>query len=328
MIVALLTVVAALPASGVSSRIEMDLRGGIDAQTMSDTRVNAQPSGDALGGDITLRISAFHRRVVDDDAAPPLQPFLQRVARFAFEIGGGSTTATFPDYVYAGSAFPQRYTTVNGAVHARGGADGYLGRYAYLGGFLGVRYASWEPQQPAGFGNITPAAPIPHPNSSEVAIDASLAAGFRWRDLLAYAGWSVTPTRIGSDAFHVQFWGGAFAGVHAVVRRRWALDARVDLLDGGARAEASATLWLRRRFGFTVALEGGHGAFDDSPVTYDRAGGRVGVDWWLSPRIAAALAYAPAWQATTPVAGFGAAEPEFGFVEHVVTLTLTSRPGR
>jgi hypothetical protein len=32
------------------------------------------------------------------------------------------------------------------------------------------------------------------------------------------------------------------------------------------------------------------------------------------------------WQATTPVAGFGEAVPEFSFVAHVVTLTLTSRP--
>ena len=316
-----LGIVAALASSGETSWMELEPTLVVDARTMSDPmRANA-PSGDALGINATLGITVFGRRVVDDDAAPPLQPFLQLAPRFHLEAGGGHATTHFPAYAPSAVdpiAFMTRYTTHDDAGYFDASADGTIARRAYVAAALRLRYDSWGTDNYGGG--------IVHASSSELLIDASLAAGARWRDLLVFGGWSVTPYRVGADAFAVRFWGGAFAGVRAVVRRRWDLAARVDVLDSGARGEASATFWLRRRFGFTLAVEGGHGAFADSPVTFDRAGGRVAFAWWLAPRLAASLAYAPAWQSATPVAGLGGASAEFRYVAHVITLTLTSRP--
>ena len=163
-------------------------------------------------------------------------------------------------------------------------------------------------------------------NSNELLVNASLSAGLRWRELLFTAGWGVTPYRLGSDAIQVRFWGGAFVGVRAVVSRFIELAARIEVLDGGAVVDGVATVWLRRRFGVSAGVTGGHGAFVDSAVVFDRVGGHVGLTAWLSARMAATLSYAPAWQSATPVDGFGTAVTEFSVVAHLVTLTVTSRP--
>ena len=327
---AILGVVSALAPTGGGTRLELAAQAALESRNLWDTMAKDPPRGDSFGGGATLGATVFLRRVVDDDAAPSLQPFLQRASSIHAEAGGGSTTTNFPLAVLRSdnpSAYLLRYATVEDRAHAAVSADGFWGRFAYTAARLDLDYARWQDEEViGGFGNITPIATIPNADSSELAIDASVAGGVRWRDLLVYAGWSVTPYRLGADAFAVRFWGGAFAGARAVVRRRWDLAARVDVLDGGARAEASATLWLRRRFGLSAGVEGGHGAFFDSAKSFDRAGGRVAVAWWLTPRFAATVAYAALWQATTPVAGFGEAVPEFSYVAHVVTLTLTSRP--
>src|SRR5262249_3308933 len=133
--------------------------------------------------------------------------------------------------------------------------------------------------------------------------------------------------RLGEDALRVRFWGGAFMSVRAVVRRLVALQARLEVLAGGGLGELGATVWLRRRFGLDAGGAGGHGgSFDAASVRSARAGGHAGIAWWLTPRVAAALAYAPVWQRATPVAGFGSPYRDFSFVAHTVSLSVTVRP--
>jgi hypothetical protein len=162
--------------------------------------------------------------------------------------------------------------------------------------------------------------------SRELGLDLSAAGGWRWRDVLVFVGWGVVAYQPGDDAMQVRFWGGAFAGVDAVVRRFVELQARVEVLDGGAAVDATATVWLARRFGLTAGIGGGHGAFSDSPVEYDRAGAQLAVAAWLSHRLAGSLGYALTWQRGTPVTALGIARDDFAFLAHVLTLTVTSRP--
>jgi hypothetical protein len=328
---------AALPSTGEGSWVELSAAVRIDVGTLNKPYSLSMPltTGGWVGGGAMASIDVFGRRVVDDDAAPALQPFLQRVARFGLEGGGGQVDITFPIYTLdpaAPSAFLVRYrgTEETGRVAAR--AEGYLRRWLHGALRFGIDYARWgqlvSGQNIGGFGNVTPVSSGTNAalQNSELELSGAASAGIRWRDLLLSAGWSVTAFRLGSDALQVRFWGRAFVDLHAVVRRFVALDARVDALDGGAAAQGSVTVWLRRRYGLSAGAEGGHGAFGDSSAVSDRAGGHVGISAWLTPRLAMTLAYAASWQHPTPISGFGVVEPDGSSVAHIITLTGTVRP--
>jgi hypothetical protein len=333
-----LGIVAALAASGESTRLQLDVAFAIDARSLSATPPPvAPPPGHSVGEDIGVRATIFHRRVVDDDAAPALQPYLQRLWSFSVAAGGSAGDMTYPFYVLnpvAPSALALQYHSTDRAGYGSLSAAGYVGRYLHLGVRFGIRYDRFEPAlwgsgaTIGGFGNITPisSGAVSVLDSSELALDGAASLGVRWRDVLVSAGWAVAPYRIGDAALHVRFWGGAFVDIRAVIRRRIDLAAHVQVLDGGALVDGSATVWLRRRFGLVIGGEGGHGAFADSPTQYDRAGGYVGVAWWLAPRVAVALRYAPAWQSPMPLVGLGFVLPNSSMVQHVVTLQLTGRP--
>lgn len=331
-----LGVLAALAASGESTRLQLDATLAIDGGTMSATPPPlSPPPGHWIGATLDARASLFHRRISDDDAPPPLQPFLQRVWTFSVDAGGSATDSTYPALVLnpqVPSIFESQLRMSDRGGHGTLSADGWIGRYVSVAARLGLRYDRWQPdpsgQAIGGFGNVTPIGDGVQPqlDSSELALDAAASVGVRWRDLHVSAGWGVVAYRIGSDALHVNFWGGAFVDARAVIRRRVDVQAHVALLDGGAAASGDVTVWLRRRFGLTLGAEGAHGAFADSPARYDRAGGHVGVAWWLVSRIAVSLRYAPAWQSPTPLIGLGGVVTNYSRVEHVVTLTMTARP--
>jgi hypothetical protein len=320
-IASLLALSLALPPSGQVTSVEIVAAIQLDVRSLNAAVRSVPRSGEWLGGDGTFGVTVFGRRALDDEAAPPLQPFLQRVPRFHIEGGGGGASIHYPIVILA--LYPNTAQDLAGG-HAATWADGYIGRWVYLAASLGINYQSW------GRGELNPGmqtlSSVYRLNLSELTVSASAAAGVRWRDLLFSAGWGVAPYRLGADAMQVRFWGGAFVAVRAVVRGFVDLAARVQVIELGAIAEASATAWLRRRLGLTAGLEGGHGAFFDSPVVYDRAGGHVGVAWWFAPRLAASLTYAPAWQRASPVAGLGTAMAEISLVAHLLTFTVTSRP--
>jgi hypothetical protein len=331
-----LGIVAALAASGESSRLQLDVAFAIDGRTMSATPPPlSPPPGHWIGEDVGARATIFHRRIDDDDSAPALQPFLQRAWSFSVAAGGSAADIAWPAWALnpvEPSAYFVQVRSTDRAGWGSLSADGYVGRWLYVGAHFGVRYDSWAPEPSeqliGGFGNITPisSGTVAQLTSSELALDAAAAVGLRWHDLLLSAGWSVAPYRVGNETLHVRFWGGAFIDVRAVVRRRVELSAHVAVLDGGASADGSVTVWLRRRFGLTLGGEGGHGAFADSSARFDRAGGYAGFAWWLSPRIAASLRYAPAWQSPTPLIGITLVQTNWSMVQHVVTLQLTGRP--
>jgi hypothetical protein len=334
----LLALTLALPAASQPTWVELTAFAQLQAQTLTAPPLASgvpSPGGRSLGGDATLGITVFARPLRDDDAAPSLQAFLQRAPRVRVEGGGGAATIEYPVYILQ-TQTPNSplltYQASLGGGHVRAAADGYVGRWVYLAAELGVGFQRWQ-QRDTGLsvGAFNPGTqlnpgPFSRLSDDELTLSVSAAAGFRWRDLQVAAGWGVTPYRLGGEDTQVRFWGGAFVSAEAVVRRFVELHARVEVLDGGAAAEAAATLWLRRRFGLELGADGGHGGLVDSPSTFSRAGGHAGVTWWLTPRWAAALRYAPAWQQTTPVAGLGTAIPSFAFVSHVVSLGFSERP--
>jgi hypothetical protein len=320
----------ALPASGQEMRLQLDASVMADVRSMSSTEPAVNPpSGEWIGGAAAVGVTVFHRRIVDDDAPPPLQPFLQRVARFHLDAGGGGASVVYPFRTFspqepATFLVPYRSSIDQFRVAAR--ADGYVWRGLYLGAGFGVDYATWRPAGEFTIDGFSPSPSLPHLASSELSLNASVSAGLRWRDVLVVAGWSVSPYRIGADRMTVRFWGSAFVAGHIVVRRFIDLALRAGVLEAGAEADASVTVWLRRRVGVGLGVHGGHGAYVDSPVIYDRAGGRATIAWWIGPRIAASLSYAPVWQRTTAVAGLGTAITNFSSVAHVLALTVSSRP--
>src|SRR5215475_2114725 len=88
-----------LPANPNGARFELEAFGFVGYQgidTTLDRPLVAPPNGHATVGGGRLALDVFGRRLVDDDAAPPLQPFLQRVARFHVDAGGSGVGATYP----------------------------------------------------------------------------------------------------------------------------------------------------------------------------------------------------------------------------------------
>lgn len=327
----LLGLTLALPASSQPTRVELEASAQFDGRTMDTSFAQPNPpTGRWLGGNGRFGISIFHHRVIDDETAPTLQPFLQRVARFRLEGGGGGASIRYPLFVAPPSNL--LYDAKLGGGRVDTSAEGYIGHWFYLAGRFGVDYERWQRANESlivgGFSPTTQISPAAAArlDSDEVLVSTEVATGVRWRDLLVSAGWGVTAYRIGNDAMRVGFWGGAFVGVRAVVRRFVDLALRIQVRDQGADVDGEATFWLRRRFGLEAGVAGGHGAFVDSSVVYDRAGGRIGLEWWLTPRVAASLSYAPTWQRGTPVAGLGTAVSDFSFVAHLVTLTVKGRP--
>ncbi|HEX9104687.1 MAG TPA: hypothetical protein VF997_20895, partial [Polyangia bacterium] len=187
----LLVTTLALAPTGGSSRFELGLGAEVDTTSTTVPQAHDEDSLSA-GGQGGAGLTVFGRRVVDDDAPPALQPYLQRAAQLHVDGGGGG--ATFSRV--ATSQLPGNDRTIGWAgVDASGYADRF---YGYLG--LGVRYLS---QSSGTFTSLT--------------LPIDLAAGVRFGDARVLLGWSVAPTRYGNDVFRVPFWGGVYARAYGVV---------------------------------------------------------------------------------------------------------------
>ncbi len=312
------------------SIVEIEATGTFDARTLDSSLGPSPPEpsgGSWIGGDGSLALTVFGSRVHDDDAAPPLQPFLQRTMRFRLEGGAGGASIAYPFYV---DTMTNQYRSNLVSGHAAMSIDGFVGNWIYLGLAFGVDYETWQPRGAAPLTGFSPYMPSPQfiaaTNSNELFLDGKARFGLRIRDILIAVGWHVVPVAIAGGPMQVSFWGGAFAEVKAVLRRFVELDARFEVLDTGFLLDGGATIWINGAVGLTLGAGGGRGNFPDAPqATFSRAGGRLGISWWPLGRFGMTLAYAPTWQRTTPVAGLGTAEEPFSFVQHFLTLSFTGR---
>lgn len=273
----LLVTTLTLAPTGGSSRLELGASGEFDATTFNLPPALALASdGLSVGGQAGVGLTLFGTRVVDDDAPPGLQPFLQRTAALQLDAGGGGFDLSPP----IGSALIPRHGSLAYAdVSAWGYANRFL--YAYVG--LGIRYRNDERQMLTTY---------------SIPIDVAL--GIRFGNARLSAGWTVEPTRYNDAAFHVPFWGNGYAHIYGVVGRRLGLDAQVSVFDGGAGANGSAKIYLARRFAVEAFVRGGHGRPSDFDYSYDHAGGGLSFEAWTSARFALGVTYSIDWWRYTP----------------------------
>src|SRR5262245_35244367 len=234
----LLVMTLALAPSNQSYRFDVHATGHLDVFTVDDVAGYRD-----LGGRGGLGVDVYLHRLVDDDAPPSLQAYLQRTPLLQVDAGGGGSRASWKDPVPSHST-AQGWASVS--------ISGYAG-WLYAAAHVGVDYVSSHSRlYTIGGGGTSDS------SGTSIAIPVDAALGVRWRDTLITAGWGVSPTRSGPNDmlgdFRVPFWGGARASVTTVLRRQLELDAGVSVLENGAAAGGEATLYLRRRLGLIAGI--------------------------------------------------------------------------
>jgi hypothetical protein len=131
---------------------------------------------------------------------------------------------------------------------------------------------------------------------SSTSLPISFSSGLRLGDTLLWAGWGITPASLDSGAFSVGFWGGARAGVRAVIRRRVDLVANAEVRNGGAAVLGNGEFFVTRQLGVWLQARGAHEISTDGTATrMDWVACEAGVGWWMSSNFEIQVAYDPIW---------------------------------
>jgi hypothetical protein len=295
-----------LAPTAAQSRLELNADTGLTPGTLSYPRLYEplRRDGDGLQGEGSAGLTLFTRPVVDDDAPPALQPYLQYVGRVHL---GGSGRGGYSNVPFSDGPARDHRTLTGGYVDAW--ADGYVDRKMYLSASIAFHYTDWQ---------------SPTLHVTEMTLPFSLGLGIRLGNARLAAGWGATPYRSTAEdaaGWQVRFWGGAWASAYAVIEKRLELFAGLSVIDGGALVRASVTGWFGRRIGLTTGIRGGRGGYFDSPERYATVGGWVDLAFWPSHRWAVSFDYAPTWQQALDNDVVVVTE-----VDHVVTLGVVVRP--
>src|SRR5438132_13594024 len=124
----LLVMTLALAPSNQSYRFDVYAAGHLDVVTFADDAGGYRN----LGGRGGLGVGVYLRRLLDDDAPPSLQAYLQRTPTLHVDAGGGSSSTSWNDPV------PNQSAT-------RGWANVSISGYArwlYAAAHVGVEYAT------------------------------------------------------------------------------------------------------------------------------------------------------------------------------------------
>lgn len=309
-----LAFVFALPPSGESSRLQLDF--GLVIAPASDkwddeTTVNRLRIESAQKVSLTI----FSRRVVDDDAPPALQPFLQRVARFSFTGSGAFAEGYFED------------GTVRRDVNSFGivaQADGYLGRYLYVGGSFGYGRSAITFTEPSDNPSMNDVCVLQTCSSDEQRLPFQVAAGVRLANTRLWATWGATAYQLDDADWRVGYWGHVGVRVYSVVHRHIELAGGWQLIQSGFGLDFAATFWLGRRLGLGFGAFYRQGNAIDVPSELEASwtvGGKVSGKWWLSRRWALALDFSPRFGLVAENT-----DPDPTRVSYDITLGLTFRP--
>ncbi|HWE29893.1 MAG TPA: hypothetical protein VHB97_17905 [Polyangia bacterium] len=266
----LLGLTLALPPTQDKTELLVDFDAGVAYRPTSVDSESAP--GREIGGFAAVGFTLFDRAIVDDDAAPSLQPYLQYATQLHVGGGGGYVDRRLPDD--DGSS-----PLTQGWLDAE--ASGYLARRFYIATAFEWDYDTWRLDGDA---------------LSEQLEQFNAAIGLRFGDVRVSTGWGGTAFAIGAGRSAIRYYGGAFAEMYAVVDRRFEVDALVRLAEGGAEGRLGATWWLGRRLGLGLGASGGAHAYVDSADQYAFASGSIAATWWFTPRLAGQVSYAATWQ--------------------------------
>ena len=273
----------ALPPTNETSRYQLDADLHL---TPAIADLDSYGNGDSaeVHASAQLQLTMFIQRVRDDDAAPSLQPFLQRVARVRVAVSGAV------GFSYVADDGPP-FQRDDGGPTVRAAIDGYVARYLYLGASVGYQLQHrWVDIDNGSTENV-------HEPSLAVAIGARLG------DVRIAATAGATFAVGEGDQANWEYVG---LRAHAVIHRFIELDGGAELrlwpaADGGAGkgggGDASATFWLGRRLGLGIGGFYRQGFGSDLGIQTDtQAGGAVSIRWWLSPRALFSFAYRTIWE--------------------------------
>jgi hypothetical protein len=312
-----LALVFALPPSGESSRLQLDFVLTV-APAVDHWDFIGVPNQFGLEAGQKDTLTVFSRRVVDDDdAPPPLQPFLQRVARFSFTASGDS------GYDYFGNSSERRDF---GGFAVAAHADGYLGRYVYVGGSFGYGRSLSTFTNPA---NNSGYCGLEVCSIDEQRLPFQLAAGVRFASTQVWATWGATAYladyAVNAD-WRVRYWAHVGMRAYSVVHRHIELAGGWQLIESGFGIDGAATLWLGRRLGVGLGAFYRNGNPIDARNVYSTSftvGGDISGRWWLSRRWALALDFSPRYGRVAENS-----IPDPTRVSYDITLGLTFRPRR
>lgn len=297
----------ALAGSGSPVRLELAADGGLTYSEYTPTGPAADTILEEFGiaGMGRLRVNVYPGRpLIDDDAPPTLQPFLQRAFRLQAAGGyfGSDVTVESKDIE------PTHQLAETGFFQV--GAEGYPTDHLYGAASLTVQSSAFRIIRPAGFGG---AGPI----SSTLSLSVAASLGARFGDVLVAGTWTVTPSQTDTAPWRVRQPTPGLS-TQIVLRRRWSITAAVTVLEGGAQASGGVDLFVNRAFVVFASVNGGHSS-PAGGAESDFAGARVGAFLWQSRWFGLGVAYAPQW---TRYPGVNTITQ----VAHFVQLTVASRP--
>jgi hypothetical protein len=249
--------------------------------------------------------SIYLRPLRDDDAPAPYQAFLQRTPTLQLSVGGSGGTGSYVGPVQQPEVLTQR-------IHwsfASASISGYPLSWLRLATGLDLRddFDAYDSNAVETL-SLTPWA----------------SAGVRFGDALISVGYQAPLTNIHqqndedktTSGFHLPFAGAVYFNGDFIIRRTAAIDLSLDLVEHGAHASGSLSVFFSRRFAFDVGLGGGSTRATgeaDSLIDVDAS---IGLSWWVISRAGARIGYRPRWW------GRGSESQQ----EHVVTLSLMTRP--
>jgi len=287
----LLAITLALPASGEKNHVDVSVAG--NATVASFAPDNGPSDGHGAQGEGSVGATIYPRGIVDDDAAPGLQPFLQRAFRLHFGGWGGGGAS----YAGDGPNAPERDFSF-------GGADVWLEGYPHRNFYLGARFSvarlAFRDTWPVGS------------SGGNLSLIPEATAGVRLSDVLLFAGWGVAVSRPDGGTFSAPFLEGVYGGVNAVVARQLEVGASIGGEPGGAHGRAHLLGYGARRIYGWLELAVGHGG---DVVVRTHIAASLGVGAWFNRRVGVSFSYAPS-------VSFGAGRDD---TFHLFTLTVFAR---
>jgi hypothetical protein len=298
----LLAATLALAPTGQKLSVETWATGQFTAAHSDFTGPARGPSvADMLGGGASGGFVLAFDPVIDDDAPPTLQAYLQRTGALSLSGGGSRFTYNY-DHDFA----PLDRTGGNATI----GMDGYFGRTkSFYGGARFTFNYSDDHFRDRSTSVTTISFPI------------AVTLGVRFGDVRVRAEWQVSPQKVNDAGVQVAYWYNLSLWGYGVVRRKVEWTVGAIALEQGFGGELDAVVWLGRRLGLSAQLFASHERSSVSATTRELAGGTIGLTAWFTGRFGLRTFYSPEW-----ISFHDGPNPNESRLAHTISLGVIGRP--